>query len=335
MITEWQNTFNPYGVRFTTHTTSTDITGLVREDWSTLEPAHFDPTVITKIRRPDLRKAWVLKPDQQKYIEWQIPPETSSSMTVSGQPDPKTTEEPLPDSFPGISISSQVKGPGPIENIQGFETKSYVITLLMSSLDPKSGKEVRRYEYREKVWLSQEINLLPFQADWGKEISIQTNQARRAIQDFQANKSKSWLKKDIFAAYHYEQSIFQLEQTKLYQALPGVPVRRVTVSVSLIPGKERSFKNQETAAAAQGQTTPIVGVNPLELGISAGLDLLFSGISSLRAHHREIPAWVLEIDPAFAEHGGAAEKIELQSLQNTPSAGLFDLPEKFKKVSHF
>jgi hypothetical protein len=77
------------------------------------------------------------------------------------------------------------------------------------------------------------------------------------------------------------------------------------------------------------------GTSPLQLGISAGVDILLTGMRRLGVRHREIPTWILDIDPDFAAHGGAADRIELHSLENAPSEGLFDLPEKFKRVSHF
>jgi len=329
LLTEWHDTFNAYGVRGTTHTITIDPAGLVREDWSTMEPAQFDATIVTQIRRPDLGKLWVIRPDKKKYVEWALPP-TASTASVSISSDTQPME-----AFEGVSISSQVTGPGQTETVQGFEAKPYIISLTMGVLDPKSGKEIRRYEYHEKVWLSQEVNLSQFRTNWEREVAGRTLQARDAIERLHANKSKSWLTRDIYAPYYYEQAVFGLEQVKLYQQLPGVPIRRITVSASLIPGKERSFRDQETIAATNGDVDPVAGYSPLALGISTGINVLMGGLKRLTAPHREIPTWVLDVDPAFPNHGGTADRIELLSMQNVPPNNAFELPEKFKKVSHF
>jgi hypothetical protein len=131
---------------------------------------------------------------------------------------------------------------------------------------------------------------------------------------------------------------------EVQSVIPGTPIRRTITWSPINEGHPTSLKEQETEyAVGQIHETPGAAIFPTDVpsliagvvvgGLVAVSDKARQSHAASHALHRDVPPWVISVDPEFANYGGRAERRELLEAETEKDSTLFELPKGYKKVN--
>jgi hypothetical protein len=284
------------------------------------------------IVRPDLGKEWRLDDENMRYME---SPLSSKRVPIPPKSVSKSTETRPSVSQVECVVTSTKTDLEEGDLFNGLSTNTHKFFMEMPCVDKKAGKEVRRHLYREQVYLADHWPSLEKSRDLIFSNPVLIEDDILPPVSFYLGFIQALFGRDDLVK---ESARLMEERANLSNFLMGkIPVLRVQSSSMIEWGEEISFDKQYAAVSRQKGSSGFSGLPmptdfPTVIAV-AGVAAVSALANTGKRHEPPvIPAWVLEIDPDFAKHGGMAQRVQYLDMRQGAPAGSFDIPPGYRKV---
>lgn len=274
----------------------------------TLTELREESSISMEIHRRDLKKIFRLDPKNKTFMELPLPKKNAAA------PASKKSKQ------NDCLTKSEINGPGPFVQLDNKTVQLYKVNTKMVCRDAKTRKETRRYVYREYVWVSNK----PLMIDPALNISTATLYSYDMLAPAGTEEASSG-RPDIAR----ESAELMKKHAKTVLSIPGTPVRRDQVSTLILNGKEIPFTASEKSNYLSWQS----GITPTSAAETPVSSTAAANGSLKTLGQPRIPDWVLSVDPAFAKHGGSAQRVDYMDIKVRNPKGLFDVPTQYRQVS--